>query len=416
MNLVLLKTNYLTCEESRMVFLSNKKRMDTKNILISILIGGMVLFISSCFFRFKKVALPDRTLLEKVYVDRLNNGDYMFQFSTNDTFTVYQGETLETIDWNKPVRTVSQSSVVLKNYNFAKRFFFGFKNTKGERFIASERLIPMENASNFRDLGGIPTKDGRIVKWGKIYRSGKLNKLDSKDLGYFNTLGINTVVDFRDDIEVEKDKTRFPTNREVNRVRTPIGDRSGNMQAELRKQIKSADQNTFDSEEFVANVMREFIDSFAYQYQPFLDIVADDNQAPVLYHCSAGKDRTGLGTAIILGMLGVEREVILGDFMMSNYYRNKDINKTLRKTSLVAKQRVTQPLVEVKESYLKSAFEAIDNKYGSMEKFLEAEYGFDEEKLEAIRNKYLMYNDNNVEVIEKSEAKEILEKAKNQKN
>ena len=366
--------------------------MGYKSIILVALVCGMTFLIGGCFFRYKKVNLPDRTLVEQVYVDRLSNGDYMFQFSSNDTFIVYQGYTAETINWDKPVRTVSESTVILKNYNFAKRFFFGFKNTKGEMFIASERLIPMDNSSNFRDLGGIPTQDGRVVKWGKIYRSGKLNKLDTKDLDYFNTLGINTVVDFRDDIEVVKDKTRFPTNREINRIRTPIGDRSGNMQAELKKQIRSADQNTFDSEKFVADVMAEFIDSFAFQYQPFLDIVVDADKAPVLYHCSAGKDRTGLGTAIVLGMLGVDREVILDDFMMSNYYRNKDINKTLRKTSLIAKQRVTQPLLEVKESYLKAAFEAIDNKYGSMENFIEKEYGYDQKKLEVFRNKYLMDN------------------------
>lgn len=375
--------------------------MGYRNKILVVLMSGMIFLLGSCFFRYKKVHLPDRTLVEKVYVDRLDNGDYVFQFSTNDTFTVYQGYSVETINWDQPVRTVSKSTVVLKNYNFAKRFFFGFENFKGERIIATERLIPMENASNFRDMGGIPTQDGRVVRWGKIYRSGKLNKLDSKDLDYFNTLGINTIVDFRDDVEVVKDKTRFPTNREINRVRTPIGDRSGNMQAELRKQIKSADQKTFDSEKFVADVMREFIDTFAFQYQPFLDIVAEADNAPVLFHCSAGKDRTGLGAAIILGMLGVEREVILGDFMMSNYYRNKAINKTLRKTSFVAKQRVTQPLVEVKESYLRAAFEAIDNKYGSMENFLKEEYGYDEKKLEIFRNKYLMNNANNVEVIEK---------------
>ena len=228
--------------------------MEYKNIILVALMCGIIFLLGSCFFRFKKVNLPDRTLVEKVYVDRLNNGDYMFQFSTNDTFTVYQGYSVETIDWKKPVRTVSESTVLLKNYNFTKRFFFGFEDKKGKRFIASERLIPMENASNFRDLGGIPTQDGRVVKWGKIYRSGKLNKLDSKDLDYFNTLGINTIIDFRDDVEVEKDKTRFPTNREVNKIRIPIGDRSGNMQAELRKQIKSADQKTFDSEKFVADV------------------------------------------------------------------------------------------------------------------------------------------------------------------
>ena len=364
--------------------------MKLSTFIVGVFLAITIFTSYGCLFRFKKVDLPDRTLIEKVYVDRMGNGDYLFQFTTKDTFTVYQGYSAETIDWGRPVRTVSQSSVVLKNYNFAQRFFFGFENTKGERFIASERLIPMENASNFRDLGGIPTKDGRMVKWGKIYRSGKLSSLSDKDLDYFNTIGINTVIDFRDDIEVEKDKTRFPTNREVKGVRTPIGDRSGNMQAQLKKQIRKADQDTFDSEKFVADVMRQFVDSFAYQYQPFLDLVAAEENAPLLYHCTAGKDRTGLGTGLVLAMLGVDKEVIYSDFMMSNYYRNKQINKTLRKSSLVVKQRVVQPLVEVKESYIKAAFEAIDEKYGSMDNFLEKEYGLDAEKIKAIRDKYLM--------------------------
>lgn len=369
---------------------SKQAKMKFGTVIVGVFLAITILTSYGCLFRFKKVDLPDRTLIEKVYVDRMGNGDYLFQFTTKDTFTVYQGYSVETIDWKKPVRTVSQSSVVLKNYNFAKRFFFGFENTKGERFIASERLIPMENASNFRDLGGIPTKDGRVVKWGKIYRSGKLNSLSDKDLDYFNTLGINTVIDFRDDIEVEKDRTRFPTNREVKGVRTPIGDRSGNMQAQLKKQVRKADQDTFDSEKFVADVMRQFVDSFAYQYQPFLDLIAAEENAPLLYHCTAGKDRTGLGTGLVLAILGVDKEVIYGDFMMSNYYRNKQINKTLRKSSLVIKQRVVQPLVEVKESYIKAAFDTIDKKYGSMDNFLEKEYGLDAKKIEAIRNKYLM--------------------------
>jgi len=361
-------------------------------ILFRLFLLSISILVSGCLFRFKKIDLPERTLIEKVYVDRMSNGDYLFQFSTEDTLTMYQGLSVEKIDWSRPIKTVTKKSLVLENYNFAYRFFFGFKNKNGEKFIASERLIPMENTSNFRDLGGIPTEDGRVLKWGKIFRSGKLSKLSKRDLDYFNTLGINTVVDFRDDVEVEKDKTLTPNNREVKIIRTPIGDRSGNMQSQLRKQIKSANQDDFDSEKFVADVMRQFIDSFAYQYQPFLEIVAETKNTPILFHCTAGKDRTGLGTALILGMLGVEREVIFNDFMMSNYYRNKDINKTLRKTSLVAKQRITQPLVEVKKSYIISAFEAIDDKYGSLEYFFEKEYGFDAKKIAAFRNDFLMDN------------------------
>ncbi|MEM6964197.1 MAG: tyrosine-protein phosphatase [Bacteroidota bacterium] len=351
---------------------------------------SILLIVTSCGFRYKKVELPERSLKEKVYVTRMDNGDYHFQFATTDTLQMFYGTSPSEINWDKSYRTISQGTLTIKNFSFSNRYFFGFQDRQGNRFVASERLIPMEKGQNFRDLGGIPTKDGRVVQWGKLYRSGKLNQLTDRDLAYFNTLAINTVVDFRDDIEVVEDKSRLPKDRAVNQVRTPIGDRSGNMQAQLKKQIRKADQKTFDSEGFVVDVMRQFIDTFAFQYQPFLDlIVEEEKNAPLLYHCSAGKDRTGLGTALVLAMLGVEKEVILGDFMMSNYYRNKKINSTLRKTAWIARQRVTQPLVEVKDSYLKAAFDAIEAKYGSMENFFKEEYGYDKAKLERVREQYL---------------------------
>jgi len=107
-----------------------------------------------------------------------------------------------------------------------------------------------------------------------------------------------------------------------------------------------------------------------------------------------------MGAAFLLAMLGVEREVIFGDYLMSNYYRNNKINKSLRKATLVGvDQKIAQPLVEVKSSYIAAAFEAIDRNYGSVENFLEEEYGLDETKLTAIRNEFLMTNDNNIEAV-----------------
>lgn len=353
---------------------------------------SVLLFLSSgCFWRYSKVHQPDRMLAEKVYVERKINGDYLIKFPSVDSFTIYQGTSLESIDWKNSVANSKGNSIWFMDYDLSSRYFFGVENSAGERLIATERLIPIKGVSNFRDLGGIPTKDGRVIKWGKFYRSGKLNKMKNKDLDYFTTLGIKTVVDFRDDVEVEKDKSKLPTTYKINKVRVPIGDRSGNMQTQLKKKIRKADQKTFDSEGFVGDVMRQFIDTFAFHYQPFLDLAFEEENAPLLFHCTAGKDRTGLGAAILLAMLGVEKDVILDDFLMSNFYRNREINKTLRKTSLVGvRQRVAQPLVEVKESYLKIAFDAIDEKYGSMENFLEMEYGFNSLRLKQFRDKFLI--------------------------
>lgn len=371
-------------------------------LIIFTMLTGIIIFLASCA-KFSKVSF-EKTLFEKVYIDRTNNGDYVLSFAEDsnfDNYTIYQGTKVEDIDWSKPIAKGSTNPLVLKNYDFSDRYFFGIVNDKGERLVASERLIPMEGVLNFRDLGGIPTKDGRVVKWGKFYRSGKLSELSKRDLRYFATLGIKTVADFRDDIEIKEDPNRYPENYVVERIRMPIGDASGNMQRELRKTIRKANPDNFDSEKFVADVMVEFIDSFAFQYKPFMEYISNVEKTPLLFHCTAGKDRTGMGAAFLLAMLGVEREVIFGDYLMSNYYRNKKINKSLRKATLVGvQQKIAQPLVEVKSSYIAAAFEAMDKKYGSVENFLLVEYGLDEIKLAAIRNEFLMSNDNNVEVVE----------------
>jgi len=368
-------------------------------LLIFFLLAGAIVFFTSCA-KYHKVSF-EKTLFEKVYVDRNTKGDYILSFAADnnfDNYKVYQGTKVETIDWSTPIASGSQNPLVLRQYDFADRYFFGIVNDKGEKLIASERLIPMEGVLNFRDLGGIPTKDGRVVRWGKFYRSGKLSELSKRDLRYFTTLGVKTVADFRDDEEIKKDPNRYPENYVVERIRMPIGDTSGNMQRELRKTVKKANPDNFDSEKFVADVMVEFIDSFAFQYQPFMEYVSNPAKTPILFHCTAGKDRTGLGAALVLAMLGVEREVIFGDYLMSNYYRNKKINSSLRKATLMGvHQKIVQPLVEVKSSYIVAAFEAIDRKYGSVENFLSVEYGMDELKLTTIRNEFLMANDNSVD-------------------
>lgn len=375
--------------------------MKFQYIIILITLIGIVYFFTSCA-KFEKVKF-EKTLVEKVYVERNSKGDYILTFAKDGDFTdytVYQGTTIDNIDWTNPVASGEENPLILSAYDFSDRYFFGIKNNKGDQLVASERLIPMEKALNFRDLGGIPTQDGRVVKWGTFYRSGKLSALSKRDLNYFSTLDIKTVIDFRDDQEIKEDPNRYPDNYVGEQIRVPIGDQSGNMQRELRKTIKKANPDNFDSEEFVADVMRQFIDTFSYQYKPFIEYASNPDKTPLLFHCTAGKDRTGLGSALLLAMLGVEKEVIFGDYLMSNYYRTGKINKTLRKTALVGvDQRITQPLVEVRSSYIAAAFEAIDEKYGSLENFLAVEYDLSAEKLEGIRDRFLMGNDKNVEAV-----------------
>lgn len=380
-------------------------------ITLGLLFAGILVYAAyAYFFRYDAVQLPEKSLIEKVYVERLADGSYLIEFTEEGEYQIFQGKSLETINWTQPIMSTRDPMVKLSNYDFSDRYFFGIKNGQGTKMVVSERRIPMEGADNFRDLGGIPTSDGRVVKWGTFYRSGKLTDLSPKDLNYYKTLGITTVVDFRDDKEVAKNPSRFPAQYTVNKVRVPIGDRDGRLHDQIKEQIRKANAKTFDSKKYVENLNRQFIDSFAYQYAPFIELAVAAENTPLLFHCSAGKDRTGLATALLLSVLGVEKEVILGDFMMSNYYRNARINRSLKKSALAGiSQRITQPLVEVDETYLAAALQAIDDKYGSMESFLEEEFGLTEARLQTIRDRYLYSNDENVKIVSTEEAEETLE-------
>ena len=349
-----------------------------------------ILFLFSCK-PFTKIPVPEPTLIEPLVVKKASNGDYTLEFSEEGIHEVYVGNTPKSIDWSNPTFVTKESTLKITDFEDSKRHFFGVKQNGKRTFIASERRIPVNSIVNFRDLGGIPTEDGKITQWGKLYRSGKLTDLSKKDMDYFASLGIKTVVDFRNNKEVKKDPNKYPKGADVNYVRVVIGDEEGNVQEALKKQVmKNRSNKKFDSRAFVENVNRTFIDSFAHQYIPLMDLLMDESNYPLLFHCTAGKDRTGLAAAIILGAVGVDKDFIMDDFMMSNYYRNKHNNKVLRKMTLIGvRQSVAQPLLEVDESYLQAAFEQMDKNHGDMDTFLANELGIEEKEKTVLKNHLL---------------------------
>lgn len=129
------------------------------------------------------------------------------------------------------------------------------------------------------------------------------------------------------------------------------------------------------------------------QYRKFFDILLAQEEGAVLWHCSAGKDRVGVGTALLLSALNVPRETILADYMMVNTFTADVVEGHLEKL----KERLQNPqlidclreLMQVQESYLIRVFQAIEETYGTMDAFLEKEMGLDEERRERLREMYL---------------------------
>jgi len=169
-----------------------------------------------------------------------------------------------------------------------------------------DRLIPFETVFNFRDLGGYPAGDGRSTRWRRLFRADGLNRLRLDDAEQFGDLGIATVVDLRTSDEV--DNGRIPAEiAEVIYHHLPMFDvlPDWNQAGDVR------------AEGFLAERYVEMLTSGRQAVATTLELLADPRSYPLVFHCAAGKDRTGIMAGIVLSLLGVEDEVIVADYALS---------------------------------------------------------------------------------------------------
>lgn len=230
------------------------------------------------------------------------------------------------------------------------------------------RVLPMQGAYNVRDLGGYPAADNKHVKWHKVFRSGDLNKLTESDLVYFSEIPIKSYIDFRDSAEIAAAPDRKPTSL-VHEYLLPIETGSIIDMAQITK-------------ENAPGLMVEGNKIFARDnqavYREFFQILMNDDTTPLLFHCSAGKDRTGFGAALFLSSLGVDRDTIIKDYMLSNEcLADKYADMIKAKPELA-------PLMSVKKEYIQAAFDVIDNEFGGIDNYLTKNLNVDLEKMKRL--------------------------------
>lgn len=185
-----------------------------------------------------------------------------------------------------------------------KRHYVILLGEDGTSHVVAERVLPLQQASNFRDIGGYATKDGRTVRWGKAYRSGAMPLLTEADYALIDQLDLGSVVDLRslDEREITADQ---------------VDDRTGALFIANDYKMKTLMGGIQADKE---NMYRGMEKLLAPQYRSlYKRLIADEGA--VLYHCSAGQDRTGIATALLYDVLGVDRETILKDYHLSTGLR-----------------------------------------------------------------------------------------------
>ena len=250
----------------------------------------------------------------------------------------------------------------------------------GDSATVARRYVGLENTVNFRDLGGLKTRDGKTVRKGMIYRSDNLSKLETGQFGQFNDLRIASVYDLRTDHEIEGKEDHLPA--QVRYLHTPVvEDNAGEIKG-LKKRVLNGKITEQEAKDMTAKFYADAVTVHVGAVKAILNGITSSDQ-PVLYHCSAGKDRTGIVSALILSILNVDRQVIVDDYMLSNYYRRNRAEKTLGKAKLgrVIKPKLNMDAIEVlstvDESFINATFNAIDSTYGGIGPFIENQLGID---------------------------------------
>ncbi len=356
--------------------------------LILILLGiFFFLTIMSCGVT-NWLASKERTLSESVVVTKNLEGDYIFNFYEPDDWKVFMGPSPSEINYDFVAAQSKGRTMRVARISPNDRLYFAVTAPDRDTFIVSERRIPMEGSKNFRDIGGLPTKDGRYVSWGKIYRADKLSDLSSRDLDYFANLGIHTIIDFRNDVEVNKHPDRYPSSYPIEYLRHPIGDKEGETYAAFEHKVRKKKIVGKQVKELFAELMTQFADSVAGDFKPLFDRLLLDDSTPLVYHCSGGKDRTGYASAMILLALGVDEETVRKEYLMSNYYRYDKNKKNMRIARLLFYDLSTlEYLMVVQQEYIDAVFNVIKD-YGGVDQYLEDKFDLTFEKRELLREKY----------------------------
>ncbi|HEX9511146.1 MAG TPA: tyrosine-protein phosphatase [Puia sp.] len=251
---------------------------------------------------------------------------------------------------------------------------------------SSQRQVKLQGGINFRDLGGYAVAGGHHVRWNRIYRSADISKLTDSDLTVLRGRHITSVVDLRGVQESKQAPDRL--NPGTKYILCPAG--SDNALGDWMKAmatIKTEPQG--DSMMRAYYIKTEFL---ADRYKPFFTQLLElpDDQA-LLFHCTAGKDRTGIGAALLLYTLGVPYETILNDYTATNYYRSAENEKMLppMMQGMHISEPVARELLGAKREYLEATFNTIREQYGSIDNFLRGPLGLDVVKIKQLKDKFL---------------------------
>ena len=246
-----------------------------------------------------------------------------------------------------------------------------------------ERLVPLEGTQNFRDLGGYPTEDGRRVRWRRLYRADALSTLTEGDLADLEELGLRLVVDFRGDDEVDLEPGPFRNHPRVGYRNVPIGENAS--PAEWRARFESGDLGDLD-EGWLSRSYVAMLDARPEAFAQVLRSFCEAEALPAVFHCTAGKDRTGIMAMLTLRLLGVAREQVVADYVLTAEYTGNKIRAANRWFSDqgIDIERAAA-LFSARPATMEIALDHLETTHGGIERYAKDVMALEADVIEALR-------------------------------
>lgn len=236
------------------------------------------------------------------------------------------------------------------------------------------RSIKFDNACNFRDIGGLRTEEGRTMKTGLLFRSDELSRLSFRDQKTLRHLNLKTICDLRTPAERKRKPDRIPGSYGIRTINIPIYPHREDF---TRQKFVHYLNSRSDDRDF-ENLIKEYYRRFAFEHttplNEIITLLSERNNLPALIHCSAGKDRTGLISALVQLLAMVPRSEVLNDYLLSNTFIEKRTKATIRFLRFMSLFRITaaqlKPMLEVRRHYLEEILDEISLRFRTVEEYL----------------------------------------------
>lgn len=248
------------------------------------------------------------------------------------------------------------------------------------------RSLGLAGCPNFRDAGGYETAHGLQMRWRRLFRSGHLARLDDAELAAVEDLALDLVVDLRREDEQAREPSRVPGGARVLSASITPGSQASAIYNNSRD--IDGDKAMFD---FMCDINRQFVVSQSENYRAIFQDLLDSGAERVLFHCSAGKDRTGFAIAMLHLALDVPEAQLEEDYLLSGLYYDSlaELPRSRRKYPVEhLSDEQLLPMLRVDRAYLESALHAIRDGYADYGSYLAQELGLDDAARRELRRRF----------------------------